>query len=369
MKKFISILLAGGMALSLVACGSNGGTESKTAETSKSEEPTSVVADEAETKSEAVDKGQELVIYTNSGSDGRDQWLIDKAAEAGYKIQVLPLGASDVTNRLIAEKNNAIADVVIGQNNIEYEKLKAEDLLLPWEPDWVDGVDASLVDKDGFYYPISTTPLLLIYNNEMSNPPKDWTDLVKPEYKGLYQLHGLGGGTGKTVFAGIVSRYKDPNGDLGISEEGWEIAKDYFGNSHLIAQGEDSIGAIIDGSLPMDMHWASGVITEQRDRDYKFGIMTPEVGEPFVVESVAIVKTTRKPELSVDFLNWFGSAEIQLAWSDAWGTIPAQKEALEQVDDDIKEMMSILKPQDLDWGFIAENIDAWVEKAELEYVQ
>ena len=97
--------------------------------------------------------------------------------------------------------------------------------------------------------------------------------------------------------------------------------------------------------------------------------MTPEVGEPFVVESVAIVKTTRKPELSVDFLNWFGSAEIQLAWSDAWGTIPAQKEALEQVDDDIKEMMSILKPQDLDWGFIAENIDAWAEKAELEYVQ
>ena len=31
--------------------------------------------------------------------------------------------------------------------------------------------------------------------------------------------------------------------------------------------------------------------------------------------------------------------------------------------------MSTLKPQELDWGFIAENIDAWVEKAELQYVQ
>ena len=104
--------------------------------------------------------------------------------------------------------------------------------------DWVEGVDAALVDEDGFYYPISTTFLLLIYNRELANPPRDWTDWVNPEYEGLYQLHGLGGGTGKTVFASIVSRYQDPNGDLGISEEGWKIADDYFGNSHLIAQGE-----------------------------------------------------------------------------------------------------------------------------------
>ena len=32
-------------------------------------------------------------------------------------------------------------------------------------------------------------------------------------------------------------------------------------------------------------------------------------------------------------------------------------------------VLEILKPQDLDWSFIAENVDSWVEKAELEYVQ
>ena len=56
-------------------------------------------------------------------------------------------------------------------------------------------------------------------------------------------------------------------------------------------------------------------------------------------------------------------------WSNNYGTIPCQKEALDQVSDDIKELMETLKPQDLDWSFIAENVDAWVEKAELEYVQ
>ena len=71
----------------------------------------------------------------------------------------------------------------------------------------------------------------------------------------------------------------------------------------------------------------------------------------------------------IAFLNWLGSSDVQLDWSNNYGTIPCQKEALDQVSDDIKELMETLKPQDLDWSFIAENVDAWVEKAELEYVQ
>ena len=48
---------------------------------------------------------------------------------------------------------------------------------------------------------------------------------------------------------------------------------------------------------------------------------------------------------------------------------PARQDALDNVSDDLKELMDMLTPQDLDWAFIAENIDAWVEKAELEFIQ
>lgn len=352
LKKVLSMIISGVMVLSLAGCG-NSVSDNET---------------EGGTKVEDTKK-ETLIVYTNSGSDGRDQWLVDKAAEAGFSVQVLEMGASDLTNRIIAEKNNSIADVMFGLNNIEYEKLKAEDLLAEWRPNWVDGVDQGLLSGDGYYYPVSTTPLVLIYNNEMENPPSDWTDLNKDEYKGLYQLHGLSGGTGKTVFASIISRYLDENGELGISEEGWNIAAQYLENAHIIADGEDSIGAVIDGTLPMDMHWASGVITEEKARNYEFGIMSPEVGVPFVVESVAINKNTKKAELAEEFLNWLGSAEVQLAWSNDWGTIPAQEEALDKVDESISKLVDKVHPQELDWELISKNIDAWVEKAELEYVQ
>ncbi len=55
--------------------------------------------------------------------------MTQKATEAGFNIEVVALGASEITERMIAEKNNPLCDVTFGLNNIEYEKLKANDLL------------------------------------------------------------------------------------------------------------------------------------------------------------------------------------------------------------------------------------------------
>ena len=42
----------------------------------------------------------------------------------------------------------------------------------------------------------------------------------------------------------------------------------------------------------------------------------------------------------------------------------------EMIGETIRKFLSLIHiSQDLDWGFIAENIDAWVEKAELEFIQ
>ena len=53
-----------------------------------------------------------MIVYTNSGSDGRGDWLKERAAQDGFKIEYVQLGAGDLANRLVAEKNNQIADLV-----------------------------------------------------------------------------------------------------------------------------------------------------------------------------------------------------------------------------------------------------------------
>ncbi len=148
-----------------------------------------------------AEKKDSLVIYSNSASDGRGEWLTEKAKEAGFTVEIVPIPAGDLTNRLIAEKNNAIADMVYGLNTIEFEKLKAQDMLVEYTPTWASDVDTSLGDGK-HYYPIVVQPLVFIYNESVvgNDVPKDIVEFADPKYKDQYNVFSLGGGTGKTLY-------------------------------------------------------------------------------------------------------------------------------------------------------------------------
>lgn len=351
MKKIAGIALSALLAVGLSGCGSSGSTDKSTADTGK------------------VDKSQTLVVYTNSGGQGRDVALKKMAAKAGYKINVVQIGAADLANRVIAEKNNNQADVIYGLNSLEFEKLKKEDLLSKYTPKWKGDIDSSLADPQGYYWPTDTVPLVLMYNPKMKNVPTDWTDLIKPEYKDKYSLLGLDGGTGKTIYASILARYLDPKGDLGVSKEGWDMVQKIFANGHFESMNEDSVGELISGQRPLCSMWGNGVIQNQNERHYKFGIMSPKIGVPYVTEGLAVVSKSKKQALAKDFINWFGSAQPQLEWSNQYGTIPASKTDADKIKPDIKEFASKVHPQKMDWATISKYIDQWVQKAELKYVK
>ena len=317
------------------------------------------------------DKDSErLIIYSNSATEGRGDWITGKAEEAGFDIEVVEIPGGDLSNRLIAEKNNKIADMIFGLNTIEYEKLKNEDMLVEYRPTWADEVDTDLGDNK-YYYPIVTQPLVFIYNGDLlsgDKKPTDMMDFIKPEFKDQYNLFANSGGTGRTVLSGLLVRYADEAGELGISEEGWEVAKKYVQNGHFEIKGEDYVGNVISGERPISMLWGSGVLQNQAERDHEFDIMQPEIGVPFVVEQTAIVNED-KVELATEFINWFGSSDIQAAWSAEFGTIPAHPVALEQASQDVKDFMAKVKSQDMDWELVSEYVDQWVEKVELEFIQ
>lgn len=311
-----------------------------------------------------------MIVYSNSTSNGQDEWPLQAAKDEGFHIQIVSIDGSALADRLVAEKNNSVCDVVFGLNAVEYERLKKEELLVKYEPDWVKEVDMSLGDADGYYYPTVVQPLLLVYNKDIiTDPPKDWPDLCDPQYKGQYNLFQLKGGTAKMILASIIARYPDPDGEYGISDEGWEVVKNLCENGYYQQDGDDYISNVIDGTVPMSQLWGAGVIRYQKERDVEFGLMLPEIGEPFVVEQVGIISGTKKEALAKDFINWFGSAEIQKGWSDSVGAIPANKKALDMTDNqEIKDLMSKVKIQEVDGSLVSEHVNDWVEKVQLEYL-
>lgn len=317
------------------------------------------------------EKAKSLIVYTNSGSHGRAEYLTELAKKNGFDINIVFGGGTDIANRLLAEKNNPIADVIFGLNPIEFEKLKEENVLVKFKPNWADSIPSGLSDKENYYNAVTVTPLVAIYNPNIikgEDIPKDWTDLaIKDKYTGKYNLFGLDGGTSKTILASIVSRYKDTNGTLNISQEGWDITKKYVQNGYVQKSEEDWFGNLISGKRPITMIWGSGISEREKANNFNVGVMTPKIGVPYVVEQLAIVNGSKKLDMSKKFINWLGSPEIQTQWAKEYGTAPAHPKALENSPEDVKNLVNKLKIQELDWTFITKNIDSWVEKVELEY--
>ncbi|MET3772389.1 extracellular solute-binding protein [Arthrobacter nitrophenolicus] len=316
--------------------------------------------------------GDTLVVYTNSNGEGRGDWLTAKAAEAGFKIEIVGAGGADATNKLIAEKNNPIADVAFGLNNMYFSQIKAEDVLEPYEPSWAGEVDEELADGET-YWPLVKQAILLGYNSDKISKdaaPQDWTDLwTKDEFKDRYErVTGLGTATAQLVFAGILSRYRDDSGDLGISDEGWKQVEQYFQNGSPAVAKTDLFARIASGEV--DMGQMPSSIIADREKSFNVNVETviPSVGVPLAVEQIALVKGTEKKEQAQKFIDWFGSADVQGQFAKQFNSMPVNEGAAAQANPEVVDFFADLKQQDIDWEFVQENMGAWVEKIELEYM-
>ncbi len=344
--------------------------ESKTSEPAEGTEAAPEVT--AEPTATAI-QYDDLVIYTNSGGGGRKEWLTDAAAQNGFTITVVDLGGGDIKNRLIAEKNNAVADVAFGMSMMEFEDFKAQDMLVQYVPSWAGEVDDAMKDSDGYYHGVVKQAIIAIYNSDLytaETAPKDWPDMWQnQDYHGKYNIFGLGGGTSRTILAGIATRYLDPTGELGVSDEGWEAIKQFYQNGYICGESEDFFQNLVDQKVPISMIWGSGVVQYQNDYNLKLGVMTPDIGVPFLVEQVAIINGSKHIETAKAFVDWFGSSEVQSAWAQEFGSSPANKVAMESATDDAKYLDSILtKAQKVDWSVVRQYIEQWVEKIELEFI-
>ena len=110
-RSFIKAATFTAAAAALTACG---GSSSSSQTTASSAAASSTAATDSAPSNKGT--GVTLNIYTNSDTDGRDEWLVERAAQDGFKVQVVGAGAADTQNRLLAEKASPIADVVFGLN-------------------------------------------------------------------------------------------------------------------------------------------------------------------------------------------------------------------------------------------------------------
>lgn len=312
-----------------------------------------------------------LTVYSNSVSDGRGEWLQEQASTAGFTLQFVDLGGGDIQNRLLAEASNPIADVVFGLNNVYFEKLRAAEVLDAYTPSWSGEVDASLGDGEQFW-PIVREPIMLVTNAEVfpggEGAPDDWPELwTTPQFEGRYEVpSSLGGATTQMVLSGLLARFRDDSGELGISQDGWEQIGMYFAKGSPAVEGTDLFARMASGEVDMGQMWLAGKFSREEEYGITTTPVSPEIGVPYAVQHVAKVAGSKKAETAEAFIDWFGGAELQAAWSNEFFTAPTNEVALADADQDAVALTDSFTQQDIDWAFVAENLDGWIEKIELD---
>lgn len=348
--------------------------KSKESKEEKKEDDKAAAGEEKKEDGDKNPEGITLTIYSNSLTDERQEWIDERAKKEGFKLEYVSAGGGETYNRLLAEKEAPIADVAFGLDESMFMGLADEDLLVDFEPTWsADLPEDSKISK-GNFWPLVEQRIFMIYNPkhvDEKDVPKNWQDLAK-NFEGKYKIPAnTTGGTNQKSILSILLQYVDekaPEEYLGISQEGWDAVGEYLQKGYRVGEDEDEWVKFEDGSMPVSFFFIAGI--PSREEEYKVEVkpINPEQGVIVMREQIGVIKKEdeSKYEEAKRFVEWFGSAEVQGEWAPVFGSLPVNTKAFDKTNPRIKELAEATTPMNIDWNFVRDNLNKWMEKVELE---
>ncbi|MDY3860391.1 MAG: ABC transporter substrate-binding protein [Candidatus Limivicinus sp.] len=292
MKKYLALLLALVMVLSLCACGNSTGAPAAT-EAPAAEPVAEPAADDLVSLAQAEG---ELVVYGSCEEEYLAAACENFEKLYGIKTTYQRLSTGEVQAKIEEENGNPSADVWFGGTTDPYNVVAGEGLLEAYNAENASHLLSDMYrDKDGYWYGIYKGILgFMVNTDELARlnleAPQDWQDLLKPEYEGLIWLSNYNtAGTAKLVINTMIQKYGHDEGIQYLVDLDKNIqvyTKSGSGPSKNVGTGECviGIGFLHDG------------ITQIVDNGYtNIQLVIPSTGTSFEIGATAIFKGCAHP--------------------------------------------------------------------------
>ncbi|MEC6748587.1 extracellular solute-binding protein [Marinilactibacillus sp. XAAS-LB27] len=319
------------------------------------------------------DGNKEVLVYSNSLAGGRQEWIDDLASDAGFSMQYVEAGGGDVLNRLLAEANSPQADVTFGMDEAMFFELVDNDILVDYEPEWLSQIPEDTMIGESMFHPLVEQRIFMMYNPEFvseDEAPENWQDLSEmTDFAQQYRVPAsLASGTDQKAILSILLQYVDEDGDLGISQEGWDEVEAYLANGYQTPENEEQLQNFAEGTVPLSYHFLGGIPGAEEEFGFTAVPINPEQGVITMREQIGVINKGDDHDYAAaqEFVDWFGSAEVQSAFVEEFGGLPVNEEAYASASDRLIEIAEATEPMEVDWNFVRENLNAWIEKVELE---
>lgn len=300
----------------------------------------------------AADTSYTIRIYSNSNSSERTTWLINRAAQAGFKISIdNNTVISGDTAAVQAANENKDADIIFGLNETRWSQLINGDYanikLLDFVPEWAGNVGNFKFDNKAYGLVIQN--ILMLYRTDaLGTKGKElhfehWTDIIDSGYK-WYRQGKVGGTTNANINNSMLYPYTDPSSPAGgISVEGWKKLWKYCANGYFtgdsygfdpLNRGDVQVSTFYSSSLYGKLDAAAdGSRNPLTSSNWK--LVDIKDGTYYIAEYIGIVDKAGRTDAQTAqvkaFVNWFGGAEVQTAWSEAFDSVPCNEVALGRV--------------------------------------
>lgn len=295
MKRLVVLAMAG-----ILAVGSLAGCVKKT--------------DAADGSAGTETNEKELNVYTALEDEQVTDYLTEfQEKYPDVKVNITRDSTGIITSKLLAEKDNPVADVVWGLSATSLLVLAQNDMLEGYAP---EGVDRILPEfKDTAEVPtwvgIDAWETAFIVNKEVlkskgiDTVPKTYQDLLDPKYKGLIAMSNpASSGTGLLTVNGVLSLYGE--------EEGWDYLDKLDENVAVyMHSGSQPAKATAAGEYGIGVSFGYRCLksAEEVGSDICEAVF-PEEGSGWDMEANALIKKDGEKEISKKFLDWAISDSI-----------------------------------------------------------
>ena len=301
MKKFLCLLLALVMSLSLVACG-------------ETKQPDADDGDDAATLSGTV------VIYSTQTDVDHEVFLeVFNKEYPDVNVEFISGSLGELVARVDAEKENPQADVIFGGLS-QTDGDQYLDLLQEYTPKYAD---QCAVESNGYYTYFAYQYVCLIKNTEVLNElgvdVEGYADLLQPELKGhIIQADPSASSSAWRQLQTMLYLMGDEFGD----EKAWDYQKSLMENCNGVISTSSSAcyKDVYNGEYAVGLTYDNGAISLLMSGADNVEIVWPTEGNTVCAFASGMVKNCPHPELAAAVLDVLSSADFQLAREKAAGS-------------------------------------------------
>ena len=303
----------------------------------------------------ALAQKTELLVYTALETDQLKAYTESfQKTNPNIDLKFVRDSTGVITAKVLAEKANPQADVILGVSASSVEIFKAEGMLAPYSPVGFSALVPRYSDsaRPPSWIGQDVYAAVVCYNTvegaKKGIPkPETWADLTKPVYKGQITMpNPASSGTGYFD----VSAWLQTMGE----QNGWKYMDALHEN---IAQYTHS------GSKPCRQAGAGefvvGISFDFRGNDVKqkgapVELIFPKEGLGWDIEASAIMKNTKKMDAAKKLMDWVATKEANEAYAKNFAIVahPGVKPALAHIPADLETRL--IKN---DFAFAAKNRD------------